>query len=86
MAENLKSKEQARFLLPCRMTPALLGLAAALTVWAVHPADSLALLPSTLLLLAGCVVGVLLGRQYRKTVAPLQADADAEPTAVAAKR
>jgi len=64
------------------MTPALLGLAAALTVWAVHPADSLALLPSTLLLLAGCVVGVLLGRQYRKTVAPLQADADAEPTAV----
>lgn len=82
MAENLKSKEQARFLLPCRMTPALLGLAAALTVWAVHPADSLALLPSTLLLLAGCVVGVLLGRQYRKTVAPLQADADAEPTAV----
>ena len=30
MAENLKSKEQARFLLPCRVTPALLGLAAAL--------------------------------------------------------
>lgn len=81
MVRNLMSKEQTSFLLLCRMAPALFGLAAALTVWVVYPADSSALLLSALFILIGCALGGLLGRQYHKTVALPQVDDEGESEA-----
>lgn len=81
MTGNLQSKEQARFLLLCRMTPAFFGLAAAITVWVVHPAGSSLLSSSALFILAGCALGGLLGHQYRKIGILSQADGEGEPAA-----